>query len=222
MNVAASWESLLAAVGADGASARALQIAAFEQDILRFGRARNLISRREPEQRLRELLSEAIQAAGLCMREHPLGDRARIADLGSGAGIPGIPWAIVQGRAVDLLERREGRVDFLERELRALKLEACQVLGGDARLRAEDPAFEPYDLVLAKAVAQPTALLGWVASLLHPEGRLCLFSRPKALEGLRLEALGWEVQELPLSPDPCGPVFAPSALQLLRRSIPAV
>jgi len=212
------WSAQLDRAGVSDAARRGAQLVAFESDILRFAGARNLVSRRDPELRLRALLAEAIQAWRLCRASGCLEGVERIADLGSGAGIPGIPWAILRDGGVDLLERRIGRAEFLERELRALPLPSCRVHARDARHLAAEPGFEPYAFVLAKAVAQPMDLLGWVGALLRPAAVLCLFGRANAMQNIDLAARGWSHQELALGPDPAGPDFPASVLHLLRRS----
>ncbi len=80
-----------------------------------------------------------------------LGESRRIVDLGSGAGFPGIPLAIVAepGREFVLIESRCRRATFLRLIAREIGLRGVAVLEG----RAED--WRPplaVDLVLARAV----------------------------------------------------------------------
>jgi len=107
---------------------------------------------------------------------------ARVVDVGSGAGLPGIPLAIARpDLRVRLLEPLLRRFTFLERTVAELDLgDHVDVLRG----RAEDHR-ETYDAVVCRAVAPLSRLVGWCAPLLGPGGQLL------ALKG---ESAGDEVQ----------------------------
>jgi 16S rRNA (guanine527-N7)-methyltransferase len=81
----------------------------------------------------------------------------RIADVGSGAGLPGIPLAITEpGRQFTLIEPRAKRVRFLRHVVATLKIGNATVVES----RAEDlPADRPFDTVVARAVAPPQELI---------------------------------------------------------------
>lgn len=92
-----------------------------------------------------------------------------VVDVGSGAGLPGLVWAIVrQDITVTLLESMQRRVDFLELAVDELGL-ADRV--GVRRARAEDVVGEVSSAVVtARAVAPLTRLVGWLAPLATPGG----------------------------------------------------
>lgn len=98
----------------------------------------------------------------------------RWADLGSGAGFPGIVFAAHAPQvSVDLVESRQKRAAFL-REVVArahVPAERIQVV----RERVEDLEPESYDGVLARAFAPPATVLDHAARLLVPEGIAVLF-----------------------------------------------
>lgn len=77
-------------------------------------------------------------------------------DIGSGAGFPGIPLAIVYPQAqITLLEATGKKVTFLEHVAQRLCLEGVTAIHGRAEDLAHDPAYrEQYDLALARAVAE--------------------------------------------------------------------
>ncbi len=95
------------------------------------------------------------------------------ADLGSGAGFPGIPFAArFPEVALDLVDSRQKRCVFLEHVLaegRASGLAPVRVVCR----RIEDLA-PGYDGVLARALAPPPAVLAHAARLLRPGGRVLL------------------------------------------------
>jgi 16S rRNA (guanine527-N7)-methyltransferase len=95
---------------------------------------------------------------------------ASVADLGSGAGLPGLVLAI--GRpdlAVTLVEPLLRRVTFLEEVVETLELGRVRVV----RARAEElHGTDTFDVVTARALAPLTRLLDWGMPLVAPSGML--------------------------------------------------
>jgi 16S rRNA (guanine527-N7)-methyltransferase len=93
---------------------------------------------------------------------------SRVADLGSGAGLPGLVLAILRPEAeIVLIEPMARRVVFLEECVAALGLANTSVLRG----RAEDLAGQvSADIVTARAVAPLDRLAGWAVGLCRPGG----------------------------------------------------
>ena len=97
---------------------------------------------------------------------------ARVLDIGSGAGLPGIPLALTRPDLVMvLLEPMARRVVWLEEVLAVLGLAVVVHRG-----RAEDPRVREKcggnDVVTARAVAPLGRLAGWSLPLVAPGGRL--------------------------------------------------
>src|SRR5207249_905098 len=82
----------------------------------------------------------------------------RILDVGSGAGVPGVPLKIVLAdAALTLLEARAKRVSFLAAVVRELGLLQCEVL--NARLDAiRGDRAGHYDAVVMRCAGDPTTL----------------------------------------------------------------
>lgn len=99
----------------------------------------------------------------------------RIVDVGSGAGLPGIPLAITSpGVAFTLVESRGKRARFLRHVEGSLNLANVHV----EHTRAEDLTVErPFDTVLARAVAPPPALLDLTRHLLTDDGVLLVLTK---------------------------------------------
>lgn len=99
---------------------------------------------------------------------------ARVVDVGSGAGLPGVPMAIRRpDLKVTLLEPRLRRTRFLGEVVSELSLtESVRVVRG----RAEEPAvlveLGGSDWMVARAVAPLDRLVKWCLPLLAPGGRL--------------------------------------------------
>jgi 16S rRNA (guanine527-N7)-methyltransferase len=92
-------------------------------------------------------------------------------DVGSGAGLPGIPLAIASGRPWRLLEPRLRRAAFLEEVVRELSLE-CEVLRLTAEEAARDPALSGcHSIATARAVAEPSGSFQLLLPLVAAGGR---------------------------------------------------
>ena len=93
----------------------------------------------------------------------------RVADVGSGAGLPGIPLAILRpDLEMTLIEPMLRRSNFLT--------EALDELGLDDRVtvvrgRAEDADLH-VDIVVSRAVAKLATLINWTADLIVESGSL--------------------------------------------------
>ncbi|MFI9008642.1 16S rRNA (guanine(527)-N(7))-methyltransferase RsmG [Actinosynnema sp. NPDC053489] len=113
---------------------------------------------------------------------------ARVVDVGSGAGLPGIPLAIARPDLdLTLLEPMARRVAWLTECVDALGLEVTVVRGraeeGPVRERLSDS-----DVVTARAVAPLERLTRWCLPLLRPGGRLVALKGESAAEELERDA----------------------------------
>ena len=101
---------------------------------------------------------------------------ARVVDVGSGAGLPGIVLAVARpDLSVILVEPLARRTAFLSEVVMALGLDRTTVV----RARAEEcvpdrgsPRFEPADVVTARAVAPLDRLTAWCLPLAAEGGRV--------------------------------------------------
>lgn len=99
-----------------------------------------------------------------------LGEKGTIADVGSGAGLPGVVIAaMLPERPVVLIEPMERRVKWLQDASRAVGLDNVEVVRG----RAEEVGVVA-DVVTARAVAAIDKLVKWCSPLLSDEGSMAL------------------------------------------------
>jgi len=109
----------------------------------------------------------------------------RIVDIGSGAGLPGLPMAIAKpGLRVVLVESLLRRTEFLRMVIDELGLDAEVVRG-----RAEDSEVRTRvcgaDAVTSRAVASLDKLARWSLPLVRQGGRLLAIKGERASEELR-------------------------------------
>lgn len=128
------------------------------------GVVRGLIGPREADRLWdRHLLNCAVLA-------ELLPERAAVADIGSGAGLPGLALALVRPDiAMTLVEPLLRRTTFLEEVVDELGLEHVDVVRG----RAEDlHGTSDFDVVTSRAVAPLDRLLRWSWPLVKPGGQV--------------------------------------------------
>ena len=119
---------------------------------------------------------------------------SRVCDVGSGAGLPGLVWAIARSDLqVTLVEPLLRRATFLTEATEALQLSNVRVL----RVRAEQlGGDERFDVVTSRAVAPLPRLLDWSMPLVRPGGVLLAMKGSGAREELRSVRAGaspWRV-----------------------------
>lgn len=99
------------------------------------------------------------------------------ADVGSGAGLPGVVLAIARPDVEwTLIEPMERRVAWLNEQVAELELSNVTVLRG----RAEEVPARQFDVVTARAVSALRTLLPWTAPLVRDGGALALLKGQNA------------------------------------------
>ncbi|MDT0307040.1 16S rRNA (guanine(527)-N(7))-methyltransferase RsmG [Streptomyces sp. DSM 44917] len=112
-------------------------------------------------------------------------ERVTVCDVGSGAGLPGIPLALVRpDLRITLLEPLLRRTNFLSEVVELLGLEEQVTV---VRGRAEEVmnGFPPVHVVTARAVAPLDRLAGWGVPLLRPYGEMLAIKGDTAEQELR-------------------------------------
>ncbi len=130
--------------------------------LVQWNRAYNLTAIRDPQEMLVKHLLDSLSIAAFV--------QGRVADIGTGAGLPGIPLALNDpGLRVSLVETAGKKARFLREAVRQLGL--SQVTVHDCR--AEDvPESGQHDQLIARALATLEGILTLGGHLLRPGGRL--------------------------------------------------
>jgi len=141
----------------DGAQAKLL---AYLDLLAKWNRAYNLTAVRDPAEMVARHLLDSLAVL-------PFVHGTTLADLGSGAGLPGIPLAIAQpDLAVTLIESNGKKARFLREAVRALPLPNVTV----RETRVQD-VVGPFATITARAFASLGDMLAWGGHLLAPDGR---------------------------------------------------
>lgn len=158
--------------------AQAHKLAQFVELLAKWNTRTNLVGPREPLAIAQNLIVDSLYLAEF-LRKLSLPPAPEIWDLGSGAGIPGIPLHIINDAGnYHLVEVREKRVLFLRTALALLKLTRTQVFSGQAQtfmpMRAK--AQKPASLIISRAFMPWQKLLPLSAPYLAPGGYLMVLS----------------------------------------------
>jgi 16S rRNA (guanine527-N7)-methyltransferase len=167
----------------------AVRLAAYADLLAGPGTIRGLIGPREvPRLWDRHLLNCAVL-------ERLIPEEASVADIGTGAGLPGVVLALVRpDLQVSLVEPLLRRTTFLQEAVETLGLDNATVV----RARAEELSPASYDVVTSRAVAPLGKLAAWCLPLCVEGGLMLAMKGSSAEEELdkserELESLGAEV-----------------------------
>ena len=167
---------------------------AYAAALVRDGDELGLLGPREmPRLWSRHVLNSAVVA-------NLVADGASVADVGSGAGLPGIPMAIAQPNAhFTLIEPMERRSNWLQEQVYALGLTNVTV----RRARAEEVG-EAFDIVTARAVSALPKLLRMTVPLTRHGGQILALKGSKAADEIaesqklksKLKIAGFEILQV--------------------------
>lgn len=160
---------ILAPYGVEASETFCGQIRAYSELLLRWNQRIALTTVTDSVEIVRFHFGESMFAASLLT---PLA--GRLADLGSGAGFPGLALKLIAPvLSVDLIESNQKRATFLSEAVRTLDLKGVEVL----RERFEKvPADRGrFEFITARALGAHDAVLEWAGQTLGPAGRLALW-----------------------------------------------
>ena len=197
------WRTLLR----EGASALALSLSEAELD--NFVAHYHLLLRDNDRAGLTSITDPAAVAVkhfldsltGLLVRE--IAPHERVADIGSGAGFPGLVLAVARPAArYCLVEATGKKVAFLAAAAEALALRNVEIVSSRVEEVGQHASYrETCDLVVSRAVAPLPVVLEYGLPLTRVGGQLIAYKGPEAERqvadsGAALEALGGEVRRL--------------------------
>jgi 16S rRNA (guanine527-N7)-methyltransferase len=136
--------------------------------LLRWNARVNLTAVRDPERIVTRHFGESLFAAQVLAKNPETA--TSLADVGSGAGFPGIPIKLWMPQLrLTLIESQNKKATFLREVLRTLNLPNAEVFCGHA-----EQWKQAADIVTLRAVERFESALPMAASLVAAHGRLCL------------------------------------------------
>jgi len=144
-------------------------IRAYLEVLQEWNRVLSLTTVTEPVEVVRRHFGESMFAAKLLPVEN-----CRLADVGTGAGFPGLALKIALPAAhVILIESNKKKAAFLAEVVRKLGLDGVEILAE----RFEDVRAERIsaNVITARALGDFTRLLEWASRALTPQGQLLLW-----------------------------------------------
>jgi 16S rRNA (guanine527-N7)-methyltransferase len=177
-------EKTLAEYGVSVTSTIESGVRAYISLLLRWNERISLTTITDPVEILRFHFGESMFAASAV----PIRD-GRLADVGSGAGLPGLPLKIlVPSLDLILIESNAKKASFLSECIRELNLAGVEV----ARRRFEDFDGNALDFVTARALGNYDHLIEWTRKNLTLSGKLVLWlGQDDAVELQTNSALKW-------------------------------
>lgn len=143
----------------------------YRQELLEWNTRMNLTAITDPGEVLIKHFLDSLSLLTVCGSVE-----LRALDIGSGAGFPGLPLAIVRPQwQVTLLEATGKRVTFLRHVIDTLKLENVVAIQGRAEELAHDRDYRAtFNMVTARAVASLSTLLEYCAPYCRVGGSIIL------------------------------------------------
>jgi 16S rRNA (guanine527-N7)-methyltransferase len=161
---------------------------AFNALIEKWNKAYNLTAVRDPLESVALHLLDSLSVL-------PHIPDGRIADIGTGAGLPGIPLAIVRPDVqFVLVDANAKKTRFVQQAVLELKLPNVQVVHGRVEEIADQP---PFDAVICRAFASLADIVQWSAHLLAEHGVLLAMKSQTAQ--VELQQVDWQYQLIELS-----------------------
>ncbi|MGH9681245.1 MAG: 16S rRNA (guanine(527)-N(7))-methyltransferase RsmG [Candidatus Acidiferrales bacterium] len=160
------------------------QVREYVRLLLKWNRSMSLTTVTNPVEIVSRHFGESFFVTALLPME-----RGRLADLGSGAGFPGLALKILQpGLRVCLIESNKKKCAFLSEVTRALDLHDVEILPerfGDVR-----PERDFADFVTARALGGFPVLLRWARAGLSVRGHVLLWAGGEDIPGIT-NSPGW-------------------------------
>ena len=156
------------------------KIALFKEETIKFNKKHNLISKKNTG----KIIEEAIEEAKALTKE--LEQNKNILDIGTGAGLPGIPLAIFnKNKNIYLSEKNNKKNYHLKKIIQRLNIKNATIVGSSNK---DTKINKKVDCVVTKAFASTKKTIGVANSFLEKPFTLML------LKG-RLETINKEIKE---------------------------
>ncbi len=144
------------------------QFSIHASELIKWNRKLNITSITHPKELAVKHFLDSLAPA------HFIPDNARMLDIGSGGGFPGIPLKILNpSLRVVLIDGTRKKVNFLKHALRILKLESIEAHQIRAENLAEDPTYgNLFDVIISRALSSLNGFVKMALPLLAEQGAI--------------------------------------------------
>ncbi len=154
----------------------------FLAELRKWNRAYNLTGLKKDE----DIVIKHFLDSLLYLNAMPDGE-LKVADIGSGAGFPGIPIKIIRPEIeMYLIEPSKKKSAFLRHIIRQLRMERIEVLEKSIEeIRVNQELPSPVDIAISRALFDIKEFIKKASHILKPDGTLILNKGPKVKEELK-------------------------------------
>ena len=171
-------------IGAPVTAQQAVKALRLLDELMVWNRTYNLTAITERDAMIRSHLLDSLSA-------YPDLTGTRVADVGTGAGFPGLPLALVSSQQFTLVDSVAKKLRFVTHAARTLQL--TNVTTVQTRVENFAPAV-PFDIVLARAFAALPDLVASVQGLCGPATRVLAFKGRYPQDELAELPRGWRLE----------------------------
>ncbi|MDR1495872.1 MAG: 16S rRNA (guanine(527)-N(7))-methyltransferase RsmG [Clostridiales Family XIII bacterium] len=165
----AKLKAILSELGVPDAARKAHLMLGYMKLVLKRNEVMNLTAITDEDEFIEKHIADSLAAYG---RPEFIVAR-RVADIGTGAGFPGVPLAIAcPEKAFLLIDSLRKRTDFITEACAELGIDDVQVLQARAEEAARAPLRESFDLVVSRAVGHLSTLCEYGLPLARVGGAL--------------------------------------------------
>jgi 16S rRNA (guanine527-N7)-methyltransferase len=187
----AQLQTSAAALGIDLSTEQASKLIRFLDELDDWNQRMNLTAIRERSQQITKHLLDSLSI-------HTFLRGTRVADIGTGAGFPGVPLALVNpDKQFVLVDSVAKKLRFVDHAAQTLQLNNVTTMHARAEAIDLKKLNAPrFDCVLARAVGQISLLVNSAGHLLTGGGRLLAMKGKRPEEELKSLPSGWKVAEI--------------------------